>query len=216
MDGISPRETSLLGGEAISSWVQDPWVVVGALHASEETQSLTGQFAGRQRAGVREGTVGLSLDVALFLPFLEVSQSVQLGWVLHPLDDLEHCDEEDIVAAEHFFDELDQFFTVFFLGLEPRGVEVQTQRGTVGIVVTVEVVTQKTTELFTGLDVGAGVDHVTTWKRLVEGWIVTTIEFVHDHFPDWVATGWAVVSVTVALMGHTEVQSVRPDWDTSE
>lgn len=119
MDGVSPRETCLLGREAISSWVQDPWVVVGALHASEETEGLTGQFTGGQRTGIREGTVGLSLHVTLFLPLLEVSQSVQLGWVLHPLNDLEHGDEEDIVATEHFFDELDQFFTVFFLGLEP-------------------------------------------------------------------------------------------------
>lgn len=94
--------------------------------------------------------------------------------------------------------------------------EVQTQRSTVGIVVAVEVVTQKATELFTGLDVGTGVNHVTTWKRFVEGWIVTTIEFVHDHFPDRVTTGWTVVSVTVALVWHTEVQSVWPNWDTSE
>lgn len=206
----------LLGGEAIAGGIEDPGVVVGALHAGEETQGFTGQFAGGERAGVREGAVGLSLDVTLFLPLLEVSEGVEFGRVLHPLDDLEHGDEEDIVAAEHFFDELDQFFAVFLLGLEPRGVEVEAERGTVGIVVTVEVVTQETSELFTGLDVGAGVDHVATGQGFVEGRIVTAIEFVHDHFPDRVATGRAIVGVTVALVGHAEVQGVRPDRDTSQ
>ena len=30
----------------------------------------------------------LSLDVAFLFPFLEVSESSQFGWVLHPLDNL--------------------------------------------------------------------------------------------------------------------------------
>lgn len=94
--------------------------------------------------------------------------------------------------------------------------EVQTQRSPVAIVVAVKVVTQKTGELLAGRHVGAGVHHVTTGKGLVEGGVITTIQLVHHHLPDGVATGRAVVGVAVALVGHAEVQGVWPDGNPAE
>lgn len=40
------------GAEAVASGVKDPRVVVGALHASEQSQGLSGQLPGGQGAGV--------------------------------------------------------------------------------------------------------------------------------------------------------------------
>lgn len=76
------------GAEAVTSGVEDPGVVVGALHASEQSQGLSGQLPGGQGASVGQRAEGLSLDVALLLPLLEVAQRRQLGGVLHPLDNL--------------------------------------------------------------------------------------------------------------------------------
>lgn len=66
---------------------------------------------------------------------------------------LQHVDEVHVVSLQHLFDELDQFVFELSFALQPRGVEVQTQRGAVGAEVTVEVVSEQTAELFAGLDV---------------------------------------------------------------
>lgn len=92
----------------------------------------------------------------------------------------------------------------------------QSQRSPVGTEMTVEVVAKQTSELVSALDVGARVNHVTTWEGLIKSGVVSAIQLVHDDFPDGVRTGRAVVRVTVALVGHTEVESVRPDGNTSQ
>lgn len=210
------RRLTSLNREAIASRIQDPGIVVGALHAREQTQGLAGQLAGCQRACVGQRAVGLSLNIALLLPFLEVTQRVELCGILHPLDDLQVGHKEHVVAAEHLLDELNQLVAVLLLRLKPRGMEVQTQRSTVAIVVTVEVVTQKTCELIARGNVRARVYHVATGQRLIKGGIITTIQFIHDHLPHGVATRWAVVGIAVALVWHTEVQGVWPDGHTSQ
>lgn len=48
---------------------------------------------------------------------------------------------------------------------------------------------------------------------LVEFRVLTTIQFVHDQFPDGVAAGGAVLIVTMATVGHAEVESVWPQRD---
>ena len=86
-----------------------------------------------QRARVGQRAVRLPLDVTLLFPLLEVAKTIQLGGVLHPLDDLEHRHEVHVVPAQHLLDELDQFLPVLLLALQPRGVEVQPQGGAVGV-----------------------------------------------------------------------------------
>ena len=46
------------------------------------------QLPSSERAGVGQGTVGLSLHVALVLPLGEVPEGGHLRGVLHPLDNL--------------------------------------------------------------------------------------------------------------------------------
>ena len=64
----------LLEGEAVARGIQDPGVVVGALHAGVQPQGLPGQLPRVERAGVGQGAVRLALHVALLLPLREVSQ----------------------------------------------------------------------------------------------------------------------------------------------
>lgn len=154
----------------------------------------------------------MSFNVALFFPFLEIAESVQFGRVLHPLDDLEHRHEIDVVATDHFFDEFNQFFPEFLFALQPGRVEVEAERRAVAVEMAVEIVAQQTAELFAGLDVGAGVDHVATGEGFVEGRVVSPVQFVHDHFPDGVASARAIVGVSVAFVGHSEVEGVGPNW----
>ena len=82
------RGEELLEAEPIAGGVEDPGVVVGALHAGVQPQGLSRQLAGAQRARVGQGAVGLALDVALVLPLAEIPQCSKLSWVLHPLDHL--------------------------------------------------------------------------------------------------------------------------------
>ena len=77
-----------LEAEAVPCGVEDPGVVVGALHAGVQAVGEAGELAGAQRARVGQRAVGLTLHVALLLPLAEVSQGGHLSGVLHPLDNL--------------------------------------------------------------------------------------------------------------------------------
>ena len=85
---LRAQERLLLEGETVTRGIQDPGVVVGALHAGVQPQGLPGQLPRVERAGVGERAVGLALHITLLLPLSEVAQGRQLGRVLHPLDDL--------------------------------------------------------------------------------------------------------------------------------
>lgn len=51
---VGPQFLRLLSnGEPITSWVKDPWVVVGALHTGEQSNGLSWQLAGGEWASVR-------------------------------------------------------------------------------------------------------------------------------------------------------------------
>lgn len=158
----------------------------------------------------------MSFNVTLLFPFLEIPQTVQFGRVLHPLDHLQHRNEVDVVAAQHLLNELDQFFFELLLALQPRSVEVEAERGAVAVEMAVEIMAQKPRELLSRLDVGARIHHVATRKRFVKGWVVTSVQLVHDHLPDGMTPAGAVVGVAIALVRHSEVERVGPDWDPSQ
>lgn len=86
---ISPDRSFLVRGETVAGWVEQPWIVVGALHAGEQTKGFAGKLSGGQRAGVRKGTVGLTLLVAGLFPVLEISERRELRRCLHPFDHLQ-------------------------------------------------------------------------------------------------------------------------------
>ena len=68
---------------------------------------------------------------------------------------LKHCDEVDIVPVNHLIDESDKLFHKALILLEPRGMKVKSKGSSVGVEVTVEVMSQHGAELFWGQDVGA-------------------------------------------------------------
>ena len=76
----------LLERESISGGVKNPWVIIRAFHASVQPQRFTGEFPGAKRTGIWKRTEWLTLDIALFFPFIRLSNCRDLCWVLHPLD----------------------------------------------------------------------------------------------------------------------------------
>lgn len=205
-----------LVGETITGRIEDPWVVVRTLHAGVKAEDLSWQFSCGQWASIGQGAERLSFNVAFLLPLLEVSQSAQFSGVLHPLDNLQHGDEVDVIASNHLIHKLDEFILELFLALEPRSSEVETQWGAVGAQMAVNVVAEHPTELFTSGDVGARIDHVASGQGLVECGVVTTIELVDDHLPDGVAAAGAVLGIADALVRHAEVERVRPDGNAAK
>lgn len=181
-----------------------------------ESLNFTGQFSCGERASVGQRAEGLTFNIAFFFPFLEVSETSQFGGVLHPLDDLEHGDEVDVIAGQHVVHELDESSFEFLLALKPRSREVKAERSAVGVEVTIEVVLQHLTELLTGSDVGTGIDDGTTGQRFVEVGVVTAIQLVDDHLPDGVAARGTSAAVTTALVWSTEVESVWPDGHAAQ
>lgn len=129
---------------------------------------------------------------------------------------LKHGNEIDVVAVNHFVDEFRQFFDKALVLLQPRGMEMKTQRSPVSFEMTVEVVSQQASELFRSLNVGTRGDQVTTGQTFVEIGVVSAIQFVDDHFPNGVASGGASLCVTVAFVGHAVVQGVGPDGNTAK
>jgi len=177
-----------------------------------KTNCLSGKFSGGQGTGVRQGTCGLSLDVALFLPGSEVVDTADLSGRLNPLKDLGHRDEVHVVLVKKFIDPLQESVKVLGIELEPGGMEIKTQGGPVGLVMSLEVMVEEVVELFARDNIGAGVHHRATGKFFVERWVITTIEFVHHHLPDGVRSGRTILAVTVTSVWHTEVKGVWPKW----
>ena len=70
---------------------------------------------------------------------------------------------------------------------------------------------EEVVKLVAGQDVGARVDHGTPGQILVDGGVLPPVQLVHDHLPDGVRPGGAVLEVAVAAVGHPEVHGVRPE-----
>ena len=57
---------------------------------------------------------------------------------------------------------------------------------------------------------------MTSGQSLVKGGVVSPVQLVDDHLPDWVGPGGAFLGVTVTLVRHPVVEGVGPDWHTGE
>lgn len=88
--------------------------------------------------------------------------------------------------------------------------EVQTQWGTVLVVVSVEVVVEEVVKLVSRENIRAGVHHGTARDILVIGRVLPTVQLVHHHLPDGVRAGGAALQVAVATVWHAEVHGVGP------
>lgn len=43
---------------------------------------------------------------------------------------------------------------------------------------------------------------MTTREPLIKTGVISSVQLIDYHFPDWVGARWAVLSITVALVGH--------------
>ena len=101
---------------------------------------------------------------------------------------LEHSDEVDIISVNHFINKVNQFFDESLVLLEPRSMEMKTQRSSVGFEMPIEIVAQKSGKLIGSQNVGARGNQVATRQALVKVRIVTTIQFINNHFPNRMAS----------------------------
>lgn len=99
----------------------------------------------------------------------------------------------------------------FGVVLQPHGVEVEAERCFVGFIVAFKIMVQKIVELFATQQVTARVHHGATWKIFVEAGVVSSVQFVHNDFPDGVRATGALLTVAVALVRHAIIESVWPE-----
>lgn len=175
-----------------------------------KVKSLLSQFSGVKRTHVRQGTVGQSFDVTLLFPVVEVPYASDLGGVLHPLDHLQHRHKIDIVLASLLIDEFDEFFLEVSVAFQPSCLEVETERSTIGAIVSLEVVFQEVSELGSFPDVRTRINKVTPRKALVEEWVITSVQLIHDHLPDGMRPGRTVLGISMALVWHSEIHCIWP------
>ena len=71
--------------------------------------------------------------------------------------------------------------------------EEQAERRSVGLVVTIQVVVQEVVELFARDYIRTLIDHRTAAELFVERRIISSIQLVHDHFPNSVTSCWTVL-----------------------
>jgi len=144
----------LLEAEPVAGGVEDPGVVVGALHAGVQPQRLPGQLPCGQGAGVGQRAEWLTLDIAFLLPLGKVTKSIQISRLCHPLNGLVPGDKVDVVVLLHsLLDPLCEHLRESLVNFEPRSVKTQTQRSSIGLVVAVKVMAKKSRELFFIVDV---------------------------------------------------------------
>lgn len=129
---------------------------------------------------------------------------------------LQHGNKVNIIASKHFVDKLNELIFELFFALKPRGMEVKSKWSAISTQMAVDVVAKHASELLTSGNVGARVDHVATRQRFVESWVIATIKLVDDHLPDRMAAASTILGVTNTLVGHTEVERVRPDGDAAK
>ena len=166
-----------------------------------------------QLAAVGDEAVGPGAGGTFLLPGQEVLGGLFGDGVLDPLDDLGLGDEVNLgVILQNLVDPVEESIQELWVVLQPRGMVEKTKRSSVLVEMSVEVVSEEVVELITGSDVGAGVHHGAPGEFLVDGGVLPPVQLVDDDLPDGQGPGGAVLQVTVAPVGHSEVESVRPQW----
>lgn len=126
--------------------------MIGTSHAGLKVDKLPGNLLRCQSAGGRNptGWLGVLVDRALLSPWLEVLDFVGSLRVLHPLDDLCHGHEVNVVmVGQDLVDPVKEGVEEFGIVLEPGGMEIKAERRAVSVVMTLKVVVQEGVELIT-------------------------------------------------------------------
>ncbi len=175
-------------------------------------QHLAGDLVRGQFAAVGDQALGSGPGVASLLPGGVVGGLVHVNGLLDPLDDLGHGDEVGVlVVGKHLVDPVQEGVGKLGVVLQPGRVVEETEGSSVLVKMSVEVVGQEVVELISSQDVGAGVNHSTAGQVFVDSGVLPSVQLVHDHLPDSVGPGGAVLQVTMASVGHLEVHSVGPE-----
>ena len=207
----------LFKGEPVAGGIQDPGVVVGALHAGVESQGLAGQLPRGHGAGVGQRAEGLAVGIAGLLPLLEVPDGVDGDGVLHPLDGLHMVDKVDVVVLDdRLVDPLANGLDKVGIALKPSSVEAERKRSSVGGVMSVEIVLEEVQELLLAVNVGTRGDKGATGQGLVKSRIFPSVQLIDGQLPNLVRTRGTILLVTLTLMGHEVVHGVGPDGDPGE
>lgn len=138
--------------ETIACWIAQPRIVVRASHAGLEVDKFPGNFLWCQSTCVWYPASWLSVlvDWTLLSPWLEVLDFAGSFRVLHPLNDLCHCYEINvIVVGKNFVDPVKESIKELGVVFQPSSVEIKTEWGTVCVVMTFEIVVEESVELIT-------------------------------------------------------------------
>jgi len=119
-------------------------------------EGFSRQFLGGQLAAVGGNAWFGWWDIALLLPGAKVKGTISVLWILDPLDDLCHGYKVDIIVLlKSLINPEEEGIQDVEVVIQPCSMEEESERSTVLIVVTVEVVVQESVKLFTILDVVA-------------------------------------------------------------
>ena len=89
---------------------------------------------------------------------------------------------------------------------KPSSIKTQAQRSPIGVVVPIEVMVQKPSELSSFIDIRTGGDQVATRQSFIESGIITSVQFIDGEFPDRVASGGTIIGIAMAFVRHSETR----------
>ena len=167
---------------------------------------VIGQLAAVGHEALRPGAGG-----TLLLPRQEVLRGLFGDGVLDPLDDLGLGDEVNLgVVLQNLVDPVKESIQELWVVLQPGGVKEKSERSSVLVEVSVEVVCEEVVELISGSDVGAGVHHGAPGEFLIHRRVLPPVQLVDNNLPDSQGPRGTVLQVAVTSVGHSEVEGVRP------
>lgn len=160
--------------EVLAELILDPRVHFGtfeagvhetlATHLSALQSTLVGMIAGDKRG----------INFFLALPRLEIVDLRQRCWRAHPFDGLVICHKVDILLLEKLIHESLEDAEIVFL-FEPSGMEIDSKRCFVGVIMPLEVFHEHFKDLFVIEMCGTRVDHTAS--------MAIDVQRVHDHLP---------------------------------
>ena len=120
---------------------------------------------------------------------------------------LQICHEVDItVVQKQRSDPFSQFLGESLVYFKPSSIKTQAQRSPISVVVPIEVMVQKPSELSSFIDIRTGGDQVATRQSFIKSGIIASVQFIDGHFPDRVAPGGTIIGIAMAFVRHSEAR----------
>lgn len=165
--------------KSIAGWIIQPRIIIRTPDARLQINRFAGHLLGGELARVRHPARGVPVHDALLAPTFEILRVRDRARVLNPLDHLRHRHEIDVVVVrEDLVDPVEERLQKFRIVFEPGGVEVETERRAIFLVMPIEIVIEEIVELIAVEDVRARVDHGASGEVFVVGRVFATVQFV--------------------------------------